>query len=153
MGFDARVLDRPSTIVLVIWIAACALVAACSRPDAEKELRATVARMAESIEQQRMGDFLERMSDDFTRESGSFGKEDARRILAGAMLRNEKIRLGTAVTDVRIDGDRALVKLRVVATGGSGMLPESGQAWEFESAWRREKGQWKVFNAEWREGL
>jgi hypothetical protein len=43
--------------------------------------------------------------------------------------------------------------VRVVATGGAGLLPERGQAWDFESAWRRERGQWKVFNAEWREAL
>jgi len=25
--------------------------------------------------------------------------------------------------------------------------------WEFHTAWRRERGAWKVYNAEWREGL
>ncbi|MGH6623205.1 MAG: hypothetical protein ACREBN_04500 [Burkholderiaceae bacterium] len=110
--------------------------------------------MAEAIEQQRIGDFLDSVADDFTRESGSFGKQDTRRILAGAMLRNERIRLSAVVTDVRIEGERAVVKLRAIATGGSsGLLPERGQTWDIESAWRREKGRWILFNAEWHEGL
>ena len=123
---DIKVPARPSAIVILVWVAVVAIVAACSRPDAEKELRATVAKMAEAIERQQIDDFLDSVADDFTRESGSFGKQDARRILAGALLRNEKIRLGVVVTDVRIDGERALVKLRVIATGGSGLIPESG---------------------------
>jgi hypothetical protein len=109
--------------------------------------------MARAVEKRDPAAFLEKVSDDFTRESGAFGKEDAKRILLAAFLRNEKIQVTTVVTDVRIEGDRAFAKLRVVATGGGGLLPERGQAWDFDSAWRRERGQWKAFNLEWREGL
>ena len=109
--------------------------------------------MAQAIESREPASFLDHVADDFTRESGAFGKQDAKRVLAGAYLRNEKISVSAAVTDVRIDGDRAFAKVRVIATGGAGLLPERGQTWDFDSAWRRERGQWKVFNAEWREGL
>jgi ketosteroid isomerase-like protein len=125
----------------------------CARSDPEKELRATVASMAQAIEKREVGAVLEPLTEDFTRESGAFGKDDARRVLAGVMLRNEKIQVSTAVTDVRIDGDRATAKVRVIATGGAGLLPERGQTWEFDTAWRRERGHWRIYNAEWREGL
>lgn len=139
--------------VLLIAGASVALLAGCSRSDPEKELRAAIESIATNIEQQRVADALKHVSDDFTRESGAFGKTDARRVLAAAMLRNEKIRVSTTVTDLRIDGERAFARLRVVATGGAGLLPERGQTWEFDTAWRREGGQWRVYNAEWREGL
>jgi ketosteroid isomerase-like protein len=132
---------------------ALALAAACGRSDPEREIRATIARMAQSIEQRDPAMFLDAVAEDFTRESGAFGKQDARRTLLAAYLRNEKITVSAVVTDVRIEGDRAYAKVRVVATGGSGLLPERGQIWDFDSAWRRERSQWKVFNAEWREGL
>jgi hypothetical protein len=74
-------------------------------------------------------------------------------VLAGAYVRNEKITVSAVVTEVRIDGDRASAKVKVFATGGAGLLPERGQTWDFDSAWRRESGRWKVFNAEWSEGL
>ena len=93
------------------------------------------------------------MTDDFSRESGAFGKPDAKRTLVAANLRNERIEVSAAVTEVRIQGDRAYARVRVIATGGAGLLPERGQTWDFETAWRRERGRWKVFNAEWREGL
>ena len=132
---------------------ALAFAAACGRSDPERELRATIDSMAQAIEKREPAAFLEAMADDFSRESGAFGKQDAKRTLVAAILRNEKIHVSATVTEVRIEGDRALARARVVATGGAGLLPERGQTWDFESAWRRERGQWKVFNAEWREGL
>jgi hypothetical protein len=127
--------------------------AACGRGDPERELRATIESMAKAIEQRDPGGFLDAVADDFSRESGAFGKQDVTRVLAGVYLRNERIDLAAVVTEVRIEGQRAFAKVRVVATGGAGLLPERGQAWEFDSAWRRDGGRWKVFNAEWREGL
>lgn len=139
--------------VIAIALGAVAALSACSRSDPEQQLRSTIAAMAQAIEQHRVSDALEPLAEDFTRDSGAFGKQDARRVLAGAMLRNEKIQLSATVTEVRVDGERAFAKVRVIATGGAGLLPERGQTWEFDTAWRREGGQWKVFNAEWREGL
>lgn len=127
---------------------------ACARSDPERELRETVDKMARAIENKNAAEFLAHLSQDFTRESGAFGRDDVRRALAGVMLRNERITLAVVVTDVSLLGpDSANLRVRVVATGGSGLLPERGQAWEFTSAWRRERGTWRVFNAEWREGL
>lgn len=145
-------MTRRAAIVAFVTVLG-ALTSACSRTEPEKVLRSTIAAMAQAIEQHRVGDALEPVADDFTRESGAFGKQDVRRLLAGAMLRNEKIRLVATVTYVRIDGDRAFAKVRVVATGGTGLLPERGQTWDFDTVWRRERGRWKIFNAEWREGL
>ena len=138
---------------VVASLLALAVVAGCGRSDPERELRATIDAMAQAIEKREPAAFLDAMADDFSRESGAFGKQDAKRTLVAAILRNEKIHVSSAVTEVRIDGDRAFARVRVVATGGAGLLPERGQTWDFESAWRREGGQWKVFNAEWREGL
>ena len=129
------------------------IVGACSRSDPEREVRAAVTAMAQSIENREPASFLDSISDDFSRESGAFGKQDAKRLLVGAYLRNEKISVNAVVTDVRIDGDRAHAKVRVFATGGAGLLPERGQTWNFDSVWRRESGRWKVYNAEWVEAF
>ena len=133
--------------------ALAALLSACARSDPEREIRSTIASMAESVEKRDPAVFLDAVAEDFSRESGAFGKQDAKRTLLAAYLRNEKINVSAVVTDVRVEGDRAFAKVRVMAIGGAGLLPERGQTWDFDSTWRRERGQWKVFNAEWREGL
>jgi len=138
---------------VAVLLLALAFVAGCGRSNPERELRATIDAMAQAIEKREPAAFMEALTDDFSRESGAFGKQEAKRTLVAAILRNEKIHVSAVVTEVRIEGDRAFARVRVVATGGAGLLPERGQAWDFESAWRRERGQWKVFNAEWREGL
>ena len=143
-------MTRRRAVALLLALVAAA---GCGRSDPERELRATIDSMARAIEQREPAAFLDALADDFSRESGAFGKQDAKRTLVAAVLRNEKINVSAVVTEVRVDGDRAFARVRVVATGGAGLMPERGQAWDFESAWRRERGQWKVFNAEWREGL
>lgn len=136
-----------------VLLASVALLVACARSDPERELRETIAAMAAAIESRDPGAFLEALAEDFTRESGAFGKHDAKRVLAGALLRHERIGVTAVVTAVRIEGERARATVRVVATGGAGLLPESGRTWQVDSAWRREGGRWRVFNADWREGL
>jgi hypothetical protein len=143
--------DRSLLRIAFVVLATAAI--GCSRSDPERELRSAVASMAQSIEQREPAAFLDSLSDDFARESGAFGKQDVKRLLLGAYLRNEKISVNAVVTDVRIDGDRARAKVRVFATGGAGLLPERGQGWDFDSVWRRESGRWKVYNAEWTEAL
>lgn len=145
--------DLPFSARFALTAMLALALAACSRSDPEKELRAAVARMATAIEKRDPAAFLEVLADDFTRESGAFGKQDARRLLAGLMLRNARIGITAIVTDVKIEGQRASAKVRVLATGGDGLLPERGQTWEFDTAWRREGSQWRLFNAEWRAGV
>jgi hypothetical protein len=143
--------DRSMLRIAFVVLATAAT--SCSRSDPERELRSSVSAMAQAIEQREPAAFLDSVSDDFARESGAFGKQDVKRLLVGAYLRNETISVNTGVTDVRIDGDRARAKVRVFATGGAGLLPERGQSWDFDSVWRRENGRWKVYNAEWTEAL
>jgi hypothetical protein len=146
--------DTSRRLFLCLSLAhACVFVAGCARSDPERELRAAATKMAQAVEQRAPADLLEHLADDFTRESSAFGKQDVKRLLAGILLRNEKIHVTAVVTSVVITGDRARTKVRVVASGGSGLLPERGQTWEFDAAWRREEGTWRVFNAEWQEGI
>lgn len=154
MSVAAGVPRRRALLAAALLSGAASLLGGCARSTPESELRATVERMAQAIEAQQPADFLDALADDFIRDSGAFGKQDVRRLLTGALLRNERIALAWAITGVEVQGERARVRLRVVATGSAGgLLPERGQIWDFDSHWRRTAGRWQVFNAEWHEGL
>jgi hypothetical protein len=140
----------------VKWAALCLLlaaVAACARSDPERELRSTIAAMAAAVEKREPAVLLSSIADDFSRESSAFGKEDVKRVLAGVFLRNPQISIAAVVTDLRVDGTRASARIRVVATGGQGLLPERGQSWDFDTAWLYSNGRWLVYNADWRDAL
>ena len=125
----------------------------CSRSDPERELRAAVAAMAQAIEQREPAAFLNFVSDEFARESGGFGKSDVKRVLAGAYLRNQKLMSPrpspTCASKAGAPGQRygslqpaVLDCYRSAGKHGISIL-----------TWRREDGRWKVYNAEWVEGL
>lgn len=154
MMHDDRGRVFPQRSAACWFVVAAILLGACTRSDPEREVRAAITRMAQAIERREPADLLDHLADDFTRESSAFGKQEVKRVLAGVLLRNEKIGVTAVVTSVEVTGERARTKVRVAATGGSGgFLPERGQTWNFDAAWRREKGTWRVFNAEWQEGL
>lgn len=140
----------------VAWVGTAVLAAfglgACSRSDPERELRDTIARMAAAIKARKPADLLDHVAEDFSRESAVFGRNDVRRVLAGVLARNERIVLSAIVTEATVDGTRASARVRVIATGGSGLVPERGQTWDFSTHWRRDGRKWVVFNAQWQDG-
>jgi len=110
--------------------------------------------MAAAIEARRPADLLEHVTQDFTRESSAFGRDELRRVLTGVVLRHPKISVTAVVTEAHVQGPKASAHIRVVATGNdSGLLPQSGQTWHATTHWRYEDKQWMLFNAEWTEGL
>lgn len=143
------------TLVAKLLVASSVLMlaAACSRSDPEKEIRAAVTAMEQAVKDKNMSNLMEHVTDDFTRESGGVGKQDARRMLAGAFLANPKIALLATIHEIKVEGDRANAVISVAATGGEGMLPQRGQGWEFKTRWRKDGSRWKVYAAEWRELL
>jgi ketosteroid isomerase-like protein len=135
---------------ITLCIAAALGLAACSRSDPERELRAAISDMQAAIEAREMSRFLKHISDDFARQSGGFDRKEITRTLAGVFLSNQKINVVLTIRTVKIDGKQATVVFNALATGGEGLLPERAQGWDFISEWRRDGSDWKVFSAEWK---
>lgn len=125
-----------------------AALAGCTRTPPEQQLRDTIARMADAVERRDAAALLAHVADDFTRDDGGLDRRQLRSLLLGIFLRNQRIGVYPAVREVRVDGTRAVVRLGLLATGGSGLLPEQGRTWNLTTGWRRD-GDWKVFNARW----
>ena len=122
---------------------------ACDRASPEQALRDTIAAMVQAVESRDAKALFDHVADDFTRDSGGLDRRQMRALLLGLLLRNRNIRIVTTVREVRIEGNRGRARLHLLATGGAGLLPERGRLWDVSSAWRREGGDWKLYNAEW----
>lgn len=125
------------------------LLSACSRSSPEQALRDTIAAMSAAVEARDAKALFAHVADDFVRDSGGFDRRQLRALLLGLFLRNQRIHVVTNVREVQVDGDRGRVRLGLLATGGAGLLPERGRLWDVSSAWRRDGGDWKLYNAEW----
>ena len=100
------------------------VLSACSRAPDEQRLRDTVAAMETAIEAGEPGDFIDHVAEDFSGQGGSMDQRQLRAMLVAQTLRHQNISVLLGPLDVKLYGERATVKLRVVATGGQ-WLPES----------------------------
>lgn len=121
---------------------------ACSRAPEEQRLREAVAAMEAAMEAGRPGDFTDRVADDFSGQGGQMDLRQLRAVLVAQTLRHQNISVLLGPLDIRMFGDRATVKVNLVATGGQ-WLPETGRQIELESHWRLEGGEWLCFRADW----
>lgn len=124
------------------------LFAACARAPDEQRLRDTIAAMEASIESGESGDFVDRVAEDFSGQGGGLDQRQLRAMLMAQTLRHQSISVLLGPLDIKMFGERATVRVRVIATGGQ-WLPETGRQIELESHWRIEGGDWVCFRAEW----
>lgn len=148
--FPSRTCIRRTLVLGACGIACTHVLTACSRSDPERELRAAFESMEEAIRERRTGDFMAQVAEDFVQPSTGLDRAGLRRLVAGTLLANPNIRLAVTVRELQIDGDRATVRLAVLATGGRGMLPERGQAWDVTTGWRRAGSRWQLYSGDWK---
>jgi hypothetical protein len=124
------------------------LLAACAGDTPEQRLRDTIAAMEEAVEAKAPGDFIDHVSDDFSGDRGNFDRQSLRGFLAAQMMRKEAIGVTLGPLDVKVMGDRAIVRVDALVTGGGGVIPDSGEHLDIESGWRLVDGEWQCYSAE-----
>jgi hypothetical protein len=88
------------------------------------------------------------VSEEFVGPDG-MDRDQLRRTMAVAWLRDKTIGVQLGPLDVELVGDRARVEFTVGTRGGEGWLPERGQLHQVKTAWRLEGGDWKLISATW----
>jgi len=131
---------------------AAVLLAACARTPPEEKLRATVAGLQAAIEQHDGSTLRDVMADDFIGPDG-LDRDGARRMAQAMFLRYRDVGASLGPLDVELHEQHATVRFTAALTGGSGMLPDSGQVYDVETGWRLEDGEWRLVNAGWKPRL
>ena len=127
--------------------------AGCGSEPAEQRLRSTIDAMELAAVERRPGDFMDSVAADFV-GNGNIDRAAMHNLLRAQLLRNAEIGVTRGPLEVELQGDRATVRFKLVATGGSGgLLPERAQGYDITSGWRDEDGEWKLFLAVWDEAL
>ncbi|HZH44531.1 MAG TPA: nuclear transport factor 2 family protein [Lysobacter sp.] len=123
-------------------------VGACRRESAEQALRAQVTRVEQAVQAREPAVLREALADDFVGNDG-LDREGAVRMAQLSFLRYRDVGVALGPMTVEVRGERASVRFSAVLTGGDGLLPRAGQAYDVVTGWRFEDGEWRLVSAEW----
>lgn len=127
------------------------LLSACHHTPAEQRVRQAIAAAASAARANDVHGVLAVVSDDFTGNDGDFDQHALHQLLALRALRQD--RTGVLVGPIAFEhrGDRIIAKFNLVLTGGKpgDLLPDQSSIYAMTTAWRREGGKWKCYNASW----
>ncbi len=135
---------------LLLLVAVAAVFTGCARSPTEQALRDRIDAMQSAAEQREMGEFMDGVAEDFAGNSSEFDRDGLQRLLRMIALRHQSIGVTRMALKVEMHGDRAVVRMQILVTGGSGgFIPEQGQLFDTESAWRFVDGEWQLGSAQW----
>lgn len=126
------------------------LLAACSHPPAEEQIRAQLADMTKAVDEGDVSAFLAPIAEDFAGDTWQLDRRGARLLLMRELRAHNQLR--ARLVDIQIDfpaTDRATASFQAVLTGGSGLLPDEGGWYRVETGWRLDGGDWTLINAAW----
>ena len=145
---------------MTAWRISCVVIgtlllvlAGCTRTPPEQALRETMSGLQAAIEARDATAVHALLADDFIGPEG-LDREGAHRLAQGMFLRYRGVGATIGPLEIVLQDQHAQVRFDAVVTGGSGgLLPESGQAYDVETGWRMEDGEWRLVNAQWRQKL
>ncbi len=134
-----------------LCVASVCLLAACARDPSEQALRDTLDALQTAGEERDVSDFMAHVAEDFVGNSSEYDRAGLDRLLRLVALRHQSIRVVKSGIEIDMHGDRAVVRMNLLVAGGSGgLIPESGQLFDTESAWRFVDGEWMLGSATWK---
>jgi hypothetical protein len=127
------------------------LVAACGEKlTVEQQVIATLRNMEAAAEDGRHLDFIENISDSFSSQQGSMDRREFHRFMIFQINQHRRLQAQFFPIYVSETGkNTASAHFKLLVTGGAGLLPESGQLFEVETAWLRSGGDWLLNSADW----
>lgn len=144
-----RMRDRAASGRWLFVALAVSLLAACAREAPEAALRGRVASLVAAIDRREPAALQQHLAPDFI-GNGGLDRDGARRLAAGLVLRHRKTGVSIGPLQVELAQDHATVRTTALLRGGSGgMLPDSAQAYEVQSGWRLEDGEWMLASLRW----
>ena len=124
------------------------LLAGCGGAPPEEALRAAVAGLHDAVEARDPAAVQDVLADDFIGNDG-LDRDGARRMAALYLMRHGEVGVTPGPLDVEMRGDHATVRFSVALTAGTRMLPDSMRAYDVETGWRLDGGDWVMTSARW----
>ena len=116
----------------------------------EQQVIATLEAMEDAAEQGQHFEFMGHVADSFGGQYGSMDRRAFHRFMIFQINQHRRLHAQFFPIHVQESGnDLASAQFRILVTGGSGLLPESGQLFEVETQWLRDGSNWLLEKADW----
>jgi hypothetical protein len=127
------------------------LLAACSQPlTVEQQVIHVIREMEAKIEAGERRAFMAHIAEDFTARERGMDRDQLRALVVFQLQRHQRLEGRLFPISVTETGpDTAEARFRALVTGGPGWIPDSGQVYDFETAWRLDGGDWLLVEADW----
>ena len=127
------------------------LLVSCSQPPTvEQMVIHTIREMEAKIENGERRAFMAHVAEDFTAQDGRMNRDQVRALVVFQLNRYERLQGQLFPIAVSETGPgTATAEFRALVTGGPRWIPESGQVFDFTTAWRLEDDEWLLVTANW----
>jgi hypothetical protein len=126
------------------------LLAGCGREPDEQALRDRIVYMATALEERMPARFMTGVAEDFTGQQGQLDRRTLHALVRAETMRHQSLGITFGPMDITMHGERATVRFKVFARGGSGsFIPEQAGTYEVESGWKKGGDDWVVYSARW----
>jgi hypothetical protein len=127
------------------------LFSGCDKPlTVEQQVISTIREMEARIEDGERRAFMEYIADDFSAQNGRMNRDQVRAMVVFQLNRYERLQAQLFPISVTETGaETAEARFRALVTGGPNWIPDSGQVYDFETAWRLDGSDWLLVSADW----
>ena len=127
------------------------LLFACSKPlPDEKQIAAAIEQLQQATEKKQLRTVMQFFSDDF-RGRHQMNKAALQARVYMHFRQNPRVTVYVSNVDIQMNKDQATVSCHLLVTGSQDVMPDKGRLYRIESAWRKDKGTWRIFKADWKD--
>lgn len=127
-------------------------VAGCSTPPDEQRITDHIKAIAANINQKKVSATLENISENYSGKHMNT-KKDVQRMLMLSFLKYKRISIILTNIQVTIDNiysNQAEATFNAIATSGTGLIPNEGQAYRVTTQWEKVDDDWSLRQADWK---
>ena len=127
----------------------CLLCLSCSHTPAADAIRKAITDISAAAEAQQRANVLGHVSEDFI-GNGELDIKQLDSFLRAQMLGAKSLGVRVSAIKIDIQGERAQAQFDAYITDSSGRwIADRAVTLHFETFWRRERGDWRCYNAKW----
>lgn len=139
-------------MTILLFVSAMVLPGCRHTPD-QQQVREAIASTAEGAEAGKAGDTVDAITEDFDGNAGQLDRRSLANLIRLYAVRGQKVHVLMGPVSVEARGERMVATFTVTLTAGVGVLPDNAGAYDVETGWRKEEGEWRCFTATWKRAL